>query len=57
MTGFSIAFAVQIASSVVKEALDLGLAQIERPKEEIIDYVRARMWEPEKKMDFPDSKL
>ena len=48
---------MQIASSVVKEALDLGLAQIERPKEEIIDYVRARMWEPEKKMDFPDSKL
>ncbi len=47
---------LQIASSVVKEALDLGLAQIEKPKEEIIDYIKARMWDPEKVMKL-DSKL
>jgi hypothetical protein len=41
---------------VVKEALDLGLAQIERPKENIIDYIKARMWDPEKIMQF-DCKL
>jgi malic enzyme len=47
-----------IASSVVKEALDLGLAQIERPKEAIMEYIKARMWEPEKVMHFDvESKL
>ena len=47
---------LQIASSVVNEAFNLGLAQIKKPEEELITYIKKRMWDPEHPTKF-ESRL
>ena len=46
----------QIAASVVNEAFHLGLAQIKKPSEELISYIKKRMWDPEHPTKF-ESRL
>lgn len=47
---------LQIAASVVKETFDLKLAQIDRPEEDLLLYIKKRMWDPEHPSKF-ESKL
>ena len=47
---------LQIAASVVNEAFSLNLAQIKKPDEELISYIKKRMWDPEHPTKF-ESRL
>ena len=47
---------LQIAASVVKETFKLKLAQIPEPEEDLVQYIKKRMWDPEHPSKF-ESKL
>ena len=46
---------VQVAAAVAEEAFKQNLAGVERPTEGLLEYMKGRMWHPQKEQ--PQAKM